>query len=128
MDIDVKNLPATGNCFENCARLMTDMFEAGDMELGDDWMLIHGIVHGSGKLKGFEFPHAWLRNYTTNFVLDITNEQKMIFVAKDDYYRKGKCVPVASYDKFATMAQLVKHGHWGPWHEDLQFHIRRVTT
>lgn len=97
-----------GNCYEAALEL----FLRFNTDLPTGPKLVHGRVHGQGRLKGISFGHAWVE--VGDVVFDYSNGGKLI-MRRDHYYQMGKIEEVEKY----TFSQLFEHiertGHMGPW-------------
>jgi hypothetical protein len=100
--------PPTGNCFQCAAQWVMDEGK----ELGDDVRLVHGTVAGQGPLEGIRFTHAWVE--FGDMVYDADKEALM---RRGRFYELGKVRDTIEYDPTELRVNLLKHEHWGPWHE-----------
>lgn len=105
-------LEAVGDCFEAALELFLNFHT--DLPTGPQ--LVHGRVHGQGKLKGISFGHAWVE--IGDIVFDYSNGGKLV-MRKDDYYRLGKIEDVEKYTFSKLFAEIERTQHMGPW--DLRF-------
>jgi hypothetical protein len=95
---------STGSCYQSAANLL---FEARFT----DMRLAHGTCTGHQEIAGVAFGHAWVE--TEDLVFDRDNVFR-----KDLYYRVGACRSVHLYTIEKARRMLLRHRHYGPWHED----------
>lgn len=99
---------AMGDCYQAAGRLSHRF-------LGDkNAKLVHGMVHGQGKLSGIKYGHAWVE--WKDKVLDHSNGKK-IELPKAIYYAMGNITPkdCIYYTPDDSIKWTMKTKHWGPW-------------
>lgn len=112
-----------GDCMQAAANLMMQFytpFFGKQLKPKGSPVLVHALVYGQGKAKGFRFPHAWVEDGDT--VYDYSNGRK-IEMPRSSYYAIGKIDPKqkGSYMKYAfsdMKKKLLSTGHYGPWELD----------
>ena len=74
--------------------------------------VIHGsVLHSSGR----RIDHAWVEIGNDEIVdrtCGIPSE-----IPKESYVRKTQSVEEARYSLKQALQNVVKSGHWGPWHK-----------
>lgn len=115
LDRNGNPLEATGNCFMNCAKFLTDG-EGGNMTL------VHAIVSGKGKaISGLEYSHAFLITEDGKNAIDLTKDiDDPITMPLMVYRLLGNIRNEIPYSKSDVVHELLKHKHWGPWDESLR--------
>lgn len=113
-------MKGTGDCFPVAGRIVLD---------GDDGLrLVHGIATGQGPIDGVRHWHAWVertdhlplpdgRSTHIEMVIDRSNG-KEIEMPVVLYYRFGQITDVRTYTREQAAVLMVRHKHWGPWHEE----------
>ena len=114
-----------GDCMEAAVKLMmrsyTDYYGERFKPASGSPVLVHGLVHGQGSLKGKRFVHAWVES--GGMVYDYSNggENEL---TQSQYYRIGKIDPKqkGAYFKYSysdMKKKLLSTGHYGPWDIDM---------
>lgn len=112
-----------GDCMQAAANLMmrfyTDFF-GPKMKAKGSPLLVHSLVYGQGKIKGYRFPHAWVEDGDT--VYDYSNGRK-VEMSRAVYYAIGKINPneKGAYKRYAfsdMKKKMMSTGHYGPWELD----------
>lgn len=102
---------AKGDCFSAAADLIISL----DLT---DARLVHGMVTGTGEIKGLRHPHAWVE--MNNLVLDYSNGSEVV-CDRPMYYEAGEIEPLKkceyrTYSFDEMMELLIDKLHYGPWH------------
>ena len=99
---------ALGDCYQANGKLAMD---------NEDYTLVHGIVGGTGPLRGKRYGHCWVEY--KGRVFDQSNGNNHNF-PKDMYYKAGKIKESdnVKYTSTEACVMMLKNKHWGPWHED----------
>jgi hypothetical protein len=86
-------------------------------------------VTGQGHLTGMRFDHAWVEwcheATATAFVADYSNGNEVILPVSY-YYALGMIDPskVHRYTREETLHMLLKHQHYGAWHDQISRHSK----
>lgn len=101
-----------GDCFPVAGRLIWEVADA---------VLCHGLVTGTGAIKGLVHWHAWVEQARPDgaWVIDRANGNDIEMPA-DIYYRLARVDPaeVHRYAFREACTQMLTAEHWGPWVND----------
>jgi len=108
-----ESLKGTGDCYKANADYLMKLQFTDEKKL-DDYMLVHGLVTGQGKIQGVRYTHCWLEN--GNDVIDKSNG-KELKLPKRIYYNFGKIKEkdLVRYTPKQAFEQMVSTGVYGPW-------------
>jgi hypothetical protein len=121
--LGLQKVPVTrGQCYRNCVRVMLKNLNQ------EDWLLVHGVVHGQGPQEGYLIGHAWLeKRYDIPsvqnpklgvwMVYDPSNDS---FVPRDFYYFIAQPDHVVRYTPYEMAQKFLETEHWGPWDERVE--------
>lgn len=110
-----------GDCYEVAANITLYGLPVGSVD-EVRYELCHGTVTGRGPLDGVRFDHAWVEwchePTATMLVADYSNGNEVILPV-NYYYALGMIDPfkVQRYTREETLHMLLKHQHYGAWHE-----------
>jgi hypothetical protein len=121
--------PATGNCFETAAKVVTNsklpsfarehysgdcgaLINAADP---DELTLVHAEITGQGPIEGMKLGHAWVET-DSGWVIDCSNGNDIV-MRRDQYYRVARVTrsKVHRYTAEETVKNMLKFGNYGPW-------------
>lgn len=117
-----------GDCYEVAANTTLYGLPVGTIN-EVEYALCHGTVAGRGPLTGVRFDHAWVEWYheptATTLAADYSNGNEVI-VSASCYYALGMIDPskVQRYTRDETLHMLLKHQHYGPWHDQISLHSK----
>ena len=98
-----------GDCYEVSGKYLMDN---GMYGRNPDLVLVHGIVHGQGKIKGIPYGHAWVED--GGEVIDRSNGRDLR-LPKELYYALGGISETRRYSISDMRKKVNEHEHWGPW-------------
>ena len=117
-----------GDCYEVAANITLYGLATGSLD-EVEYLLCHGTVTGQGHLTGMRFDHAWVEwcheATATAFVADYSNGNEVILPVSY-YYALGMIDPskVHRYTREETLHMLLKHQHYGAWHDQISRHSK----
>ena len=82
-----------------------------------NFLLVHGLVHGQGKLNGVIYDHAWVEDGNT--VIDMTLPKQLQKLNKKVYYALGKIKTTFKYDQDQVVKKSLEYETYGPWEDVL---------
>ena len=101
-----------GFCYENAFRFIMD---------NPDWILVHGIVIGSGPTNlGKEMGHAWAENET-----DCYDPYTDIIILPELFYHFGQVKYVVKYTFKEALSLANKHKTYGAWDSKINKTLHR---
>ena len=113
-----------GDCYEAAGKVIAN-YTAGNPQIrmmesvGLTKVLCHGMVVGTkGVLLGTKYDHAWVEIEGAELVYDNSGGANVI-CPRDVYYAVGNVTDVRRYTREEASAMMLKHGHYGPWEENL---------
>ena len=107
LNTDYQNRDIQYNCFKAAAELIQQLRIK-------DFFGQHRLVHGNLASLNQDEPvnHAWLEEL--DFVYDISNGHKRLFLKKD-YYHNDAITGVKIYTIHQALKLIKSSGNWGPW-------------
>lgn len=102
---------ASGDCYEAAGKFMLDNSDSKSL------VLVHAEVLGQGPLEGTTFGHGFVVDTGMDLVIDRSNGRN-ITMPRFIYYAIGQIDRIDNYHEYDLVemkAQILKHGHWGPW-------------
>jgi len=89
-----------------------------EQEKSNQYVLVHGLVQGQGKLKGIKYNHAWVEDTKNDIVIDRTIQSKNLQeMPKIAYYALGQIQEneVFRYTFIEKIEKSSKFETYGPW-------------
>ncbi len=105
-----------GNCYINAINYVNN-------NRHNNFKIVHGIVTGQGKIKGYKIVHAWVEDENSCYDHNAaTNNVEKI--PKETYYTMAnvKLISIRKYTLQEVYDLIEKTNHAGPWDKKLHQH------